>query len=161
MCEHNLILKMSYDPSKHVRRRRSNFWLPISTPNSQAQSFNQRLDSESVFVNQLSEIKKSLEKGENKLRISQAYEGVGHTFGLEKIGDRIVVVHDHNEGSLYKSKGISRYNRTIDFLKKLGYKIEFAPIIKKALTDGEYQARKMTGDGACVYYFDKYVANWE
>lgn len=102
-------------------------------------------------------------KGERYFRVSQSYQGVGHTFGIV-ITPTVLYIYDVNANRLYNADKYRQYNLLIDGVYDglLSYlpdleNIVFAPRNPAAEEDPEFQRLCVTLDGLCVYYIDNYV----
>lgn len=102
-------------------------------------------------------------KGQRHFRISQSYQGVGHTFGIV-ITPTVLYVYDMNANRMYNADKYFQYNMLIDGVYNLLMEylpdlenIVFAPRNPAADEDPEFQRLCVVQDGACVYYFDNYV----
>lgn len=104
-----------------------------------------------------------LTKNQRYFRVSQSYQGVGHTFGIV-IAPNALHIHDVNANRMYNADKYWQYNLLIDGVYNLLMEhlpdlenIKFAPRNPAAETDAEFQRLCVVQDGLCVYYFDNFV----
>lgn len=149
--------------SRATRRATGLLWPAVATKNSEGESYVKKPDS-TVDTNMLvHEAAFSLITKSIYLRVSQAYDGVGHTFALVlKPESDELIVYDHMGDKLYKDQTFWQYNMFLDELaKKLDVELNFQERLPAAWSDKEYRRCYKSGDGACVYYIDKYIINRE
>lgn len=137
-------------------------WAAVSTKNSQKQSFKTIADSPKATLDLVYDAFNEIRKGNTRVRISQAYSGVSHTFGVvHSKATNTLMVYDHNGDSLYTSDPPLQYETFLNTLATmLQSKLQFHQPDEKLLSkDKEYQYRcnELEGAGACSYYFDKYI----
>jgi len=128
----------------------------VSSKQSESFNYIKKPDSKDEVKRMITKIAHHIKQG-MPVRVSQAYEGVGHTFGIIPKDDSICVA-DHSEDRLYRHRVFPQYNALLNGIsKQLGLPITFAPKNPLSLEDEWYKILSEQVDGACVYYADTYV----
>jgi hypothetical protein len=146
-----------------LRTTSHTFWPKVFTKNVIGSvSFKKTPDSQIDTDTLVRETLHLLASG-NRVRVSQAYKEVGHTYGVRETAAHIEV-YDHSGRALYEltdELGMPKYWQYNYFLDKLSEAkekpLKFMTPDKRKNADREYKRKCLSGDGACVHYFDTYI----
>lgn len=168
--------KLVKTPTTSIRPRRveRRQWRAVKTTKSEGESYVKLPDTEVETRRLLNEIIGIIDEGDSKIRVSQAYEGVGHTYAIRvernEFGKVVMIdVIDHAGNRIYNAKSKNdrtgrtplywQYNTIIDGLSA-NYDSPHRFVEEKFAeknADPVYTELCRTGKGPCVYYIDEYI----